>query len=534
MTMFKDTDTILFVSENLLAKQQIEDGIYRKLTTIHSPSEFIEEIEKARSFGRANVIIYKNVSDEFKPMANHFFNVLQVLLNDPELDIVIITIEMDKFLEGRGYFNFGSIDTFTRFAKKHDRIAQMIELQESQNENDRHGAKIIRELMAENEAYEGRVKNTDELEERYQKEIKELEAEIISLEHEINTVYKVELETSSDESERYIEKIKELERKLEIEKKKMEDYTNEANTLRDLNKNLELDLDSVNSYLEDVLSELKVSKKQVQALINENEQNKLMHSKLLNSQVDSEKFAILQKEYANEQKNTLNLKNELNKVLIESKKKDMIINEVRSENAVLRQGDIDLEKLGRTNRLDTHIFERMNVFYFKIIHELPYFNSQILVFRDNLKKLYGDDVTICILKYDEGIDSRLYEGIEVHSTLGDVPRDTDLFLLYPSQRMMTNADDFESKYGTVIFIDFIQSNDYYLDSHSICSYFNVVRYSSDVKRLGLKGHPISVDANSVMKIAFDEAFLSAQVSETKKTFLNQKVLEFMRIINLIQ
>lgn len=534
MALFTEYEDILYLSELLSQKQQIEDGLNRTLTTIRTFSQMIEAFEESSvKHGKVNIILTDSPSEQLNMHYDLIIKSIRALLDNKNLDVVVITIGLSKVFDSDRVYEFGTIPTFVEFARKHERHQRIKELEESVDERDKHGAKLLKELMIEKDALEERYEKLQGKIAEYDELIVNLKAEIQKLNTEIETVYKIELDNKTDASEEYQNEIDELNRQLIIEKKKMEDYTEEANSLRNLNKSLELDLQSVKEYLEDTQNKHSLTKKQVKALQMELEKKDKLYAELNATQVDSEQYAILTSKYQQEEKTRINLEHELNKVNIELRKKEIELNEILIENENLRQGDIDLVESGRTLRFDSHVFDNINLYYFKVIQNLPYFNSHLMEFYNKIKQYYGDKTVICIIKYDEGLDSKQFKGIEVYSNLGNVPRDLEKFILYPSQRMMTNAQDFETKYNNIIVVDYIQSHDYYMDTQSLKRTYNVVRYSDYITEYNLKGLPISLDAKSILDIRHDVRIENANTPLVKQRIISSEVVKMLKQSSLI-
>lgn len=525
--LYKKGEIILYLSDSLPDKEQIEDGLRRELTVVRTVEDFVLGVQDSlMRQSRLNVILTSKPTSDIK--AN--YDGIITGIGDVQAqgyDVLFVTIG----LEGKLHpfeLNFGNITTFISYAREYNRDSHIKDMLNSDNEEDTKQAEIMASLLNEISAKKEHIEELEKSVKEKSQEIVDLKATVTKMEYDVSHRYVHELDLKTTTIERMELEIREITRRLGIEEKKVSTYEKEVNKLREDGINQQTDIYSLQALVQEYKDDIELLRNKIQRLESELERKDEFEKELYSTRIDKEKYIKLTDELNKQRQEKETLQEDLMKEKINHNTTRLKLNDLNDEVMKLRQGDIDISSHGRIPQLDKHTFGTLNLFYFKVIKELPYLKSSLTVLVDTLKEIYGKDTVVCILKYDDGLNSELFDGVEVYGALGDVPRGTSKFLLYPSHKMFTRAEEFEPRFNTVVFIDYMQNTDYYVSTSGVERYYNVVRYSKDVDRLGLRGNKISLESDSILDLRYDKKIVETFTPGLERKLIAQKIDNMLR------
>lgn len=529
MAYFEENEQILYLSTNPIEKQTIEDGINRSLTSVRTVTGLVEEIERdMKRQGRVNVIVTESMGEQFKARLEDIAGALNTFAGTGML--VIIEIGIGKVFKDA--LTFSDILTFVEYVRRERRHVHIDRLVDEGGESEKEGF-LMRELMVEVESYRERVEVLQNKIETKEEEILQVKAEYQALETKVEHVYEIKMANLEKELENLKEELSETTRLLRVEKEKVKEYEEEVNELRSDNKSLELEKESLTVLNNQRRQDVKSKESEIKTLNNTIEKLQDEKTNILMTRVDAEAHVILSKELDESRREYVEMQKKYEDMRIESMVKGHQISDLQTDIAELRKGEFDVQEFGRTTKLDTVKFEMTNVYYIKVITELPYLMSAVKEFYENIKEISPGRSHVMILRNDEGIDNMFYSGIELYGTLGDVRSEDEVFKLYPTRRMFSGAEYFDGKVKNLLVLDFIRSNDYYIETDSVSKYITVVRDSSMIRKYSLKGTAVSLDAGSQYDIRHDDKIEMAVVQNIRKGMIKGKVQRWMRNIGIL-
>lgn len=525
MAYFKENEQLLYLSEDHLEKQTIEDGINRKLTVVRSLKELVEGVEVSKNRqGTITIIVTANMMEVFKAALNNLVKAFPALGED----LQIVEIGIGEVFKGA--LTFVDVLSFVEFVRSERREEYINNLEEKGKEDE---SIHLRELLMEVSSSKERIEMYEEELEEKETQIEQLMSEHQLLKTKVSHVYTIQLKNYEVEVSKLRKELEDLKRLYTIEKEKSRDYEREFSVYRDENKGLELDRNSLTSLLEDRKIEIRGFKREIEkykSSVGRLEKEKI---ELLETRVESEKHVILSMRLDEERNNIRELEKVIESVKIESRKKDFDIADLQEDINDLRKGEEDIRERGRTQILDHYNLKATNLFYFKIITDLPYLMSSLKEFTRILEVKGAGRLHVMILRNDEGLDSIYYEGIELYGQLSDVKESDKVFLLHPTRRMFTGIDKFDDSVDTLVVLDYIRSNKYYLSTDALGKYVTVVNESSMIRKLNLKGTPISLDTGSLLDITYDQRIDVASTQHVRDSLIKKKVETWMKKIDIL-
>lgn len=530
MGYLKEHERLLTLSQDLHEKQQIETGINRYLiavTTIDSLVETVEQ-ETARN-DRVMILVTASMAKIFK---QHLDEVARGLDALTDLGLIqVVEIGIGKVFKNA--MTFSDYVTFIEFCRNEERVEYIQFLENQESEDKKEESRILRELLIERDAANERNDAIKEDLYHAKQEIDRLAADYQALETKVSHVYVIELENAKVQLERQLEVQQEYERLYKLETAKVKDYEAESSMYRSENKSLQLDKQS----LEQVIDERKQTTRGLQAQIRMLEQDieKAEKEKLdiLKSRVDAEVHVKLAQQLEDVREELRKLRTEYHALEMESRKKEFIVAEKTREIEELRKGEDALANIGRSNLLDSVTFKSMNVYYVKVITQLPYLTSALKGLYEAIKKRDGGRTHVCLIAHDEGLNDKIYKNFELYGTLGDVQAKHEHFMLYPSRRMFTGAEKFDANVKSLLVVDFIRSNDYYVSTEAFNRVITVCRDSSMMHLLGLNGTVVALDANSLLDIKHDSRIATASTKDMQQRYIQMKVDAWVKRLDIL-
>ena len=528
MAYFQDNEQILYLSSDKLEKQEIEDGINRKLDLIRTIESLVEEIEgSVARQGRATIIVTDTMADEFNMHLSHLVRAFATM--DKRV-LKIVEIGIGEVFEGA--MTFGDVLSFIEFVRKERRVEYIEEVEAQGTVEAAEEGRVLRELLVEVDAAREKVETYEKHLGEKEEELLRVSADYQKLKTTVSHVYEVEKKNLVHEIEKYEEELSELKRVIKIEREKIKDYEKELGECKSINIGLELDKKSLEGLSDDrkrenraLTSEMKSYKNQIEKLQNEK-------IEIIKSRVDAEEHVLLSKELDKERGEKIELEKDFMQLKVENRKKEFDISGLLEDIEELRMGEDDIQTYGRTQKLDEHKFESMNLIYIKVVNDLPYLMSALKEMVKIIKEQFGGRTHVMVLRNDEGLDGMYYDGMQLYGTIGDVREGDENFLLHPTRKMFTGADKFERNVNTLVVLDYIRSPKYYLSTNAFGRVITVVRDSDMIRKYGLTGTPVSLDSGSLLDIRYDDRIDKADLKQTREAFIRTKVENWLSRIGL--
>lgn len=519
---FPDNEPIWLFTDNMQVKQEIEDGLNRKVMLIRTPDEFVARLGDVRVGNRANtsIIITDSLPTDIQANFSAIVSAIKVLVG-----VKIVEVGIDPvFANAKA---FGTLPGMIRFAQESRRAEQIQEL-------DPNDAKTQLLQGLQNDLHATRVNLNNQLKEvkKLTKEKADLFKGLKDLKGELDTQILPELAHYKDLCEVQEQKLLRLEQDLKIEIEKCKQYLKDKDKLFGENTDLNYKIKAYEGYLESKDLEIKKIKNQknlVEEDLKKVEQEKL---DMLNTLVDEEIHEGIVKELSAERTKVRDLTTKLEQANIQLASKDIKASEMVREINELRKGSTVLSSVGVTTILDSYEMQRTNLVYIKVINELPYHRLAIQYLFDMLAERIKDLSHLAIIRTDEGLDNNYYERVPIVGKVEDVEPIHRVFRLFPNRAMFTGADRFLRNVGLLVVVDYMRNTNYCLNSLAKETYMTMVQRSSDIQKYGLKGAPISLDDDSVFDIQWDSRIANAAVKENRHDLLKLKVQDWIEKLGL--
>lgn len=516
---FGKEEGILLISSNYAEKQKIEDGLNRTVTIIRSVNDLISVVSDLTGVDNtinASVIITAEMPKDVRAGIEDVVDYIETS-EMPAFEIAVGETV-------KGATRFGTIEDFITYSKQQKRKGKISEVTNKEQRT------ILEELQNETEVQRVNISELNEEKAELQETIKELEGKYTTLNTEVETVYKVQLENAQTRLRDVEEQLEELNRMLEVEKNKSEAYRKEKDeALGDLTSN-RFTLQSLRDSYSDKQAELRKTERKLE--ISEETIDKLVKEKedIIRTRVNSEDHVLLSNELDKERDRYKQLEEKVVKMRIDNEKtkheKELLAYEIEQ----YREGNESIEQVGRTLKLDEYRFEHVDLVYIKVIDELPYLKLAVQMFFDKLSQKYENNAHLMILKNDDGLDSQVFENVELRGKLKDVKESDRVFRLFPNPVMFTGASAWENKVGLIVVVDYIKNNTYYLTSRARERYMTVVRREEDKDKYKLKGSAICIQGNSVYDIKHDPRISGSGLKANRHRIVEMKVNKWLENI----
>lgn len=508
---FEDNEGIFLISSNYMEKQQIEDGLNRETERISTVGDLIRAFtDLTTSEGiRASVIITSEIPTEIRKSLEDVRDVLEVS------SIPVFEIGVGEVVEGA--YRFGTINDFLVFVRGNRRKARISEVKDKEQRD------ILQELQLESEARLERIQQLEQEVTTYEERIEEVEGKYDTLKTEVEQVYEVQRDTAVEESKRIEKELGNVTRLYDVEKKKSEQYRLEKDAAIGELTELRLNLTS----LENVIGEKQGEIKKLEAKVKEQHTRiqSIMREKdnILTSKVDAEELVILNKELDKERLRIDELEEEITELEVKNRQVKYEKELIEKEKELLQDGEMELQDLGRTMKLDTYKFNRVNLIYIKVFEWMPYMRLAIEMFFNKLSENVQGRSHLMLMRYDDGMDAEYFRGIPLWSKLRDVPASDRIFRMFPNHVMFQRVSEWEKHVELLVVVDNIKNNQYYLESRAREKYMTVVRRSTDMKQYDLKGSAITIDGESIYDITEDDTIKNSSLEINRRRLLEVKV-----------
>lgn len=515
---FPDNKPIWLFTDKLSVKQEIEDGLNRTVQLIRTPTEFVENLEVVKSGMSADVSVV--ITDSLPTEIQLNFSILvRSMKTLTGWRIAEVGLEDGVF---EGAKTFGTLKEMIRFAQEDRREGQIRELS-----TDDKTKELILSLEVDLGSEKKKVKKLEEEKAELTARNKETALKVKDLEGKIKNELLPDVQKYREQFEEVASKVKNLERAVTLEKEKAQSYAREKDMLLGQNKDLEYDKKGLEHLGREQNEEIKQLKRQINGLHRDLKKAEEDALNIARSRVDAESHAKLATELKKEREGVRRLETELEKLKIEFSSKTYELQHKNQEIAELRKGTEVIHSVGMTNIVDNCTLERTNVVYIKVFNELPYHRLAIQMLYEQLAEKVEGRSHLMILKVDEGLDDKYFEGIPIYGNLGDVPPEDGVFRLFPNRAMFTEVARFARNVGLLVVVDYMQNDQYVVKSNARERYITMVQRSEYIKKFNLKGTPLSLDADSVFDIKWDSRIASSEIQENRHAILRMKVAEWV-------
>lgn len=471
----------------------------------------------------ASAIVFKDLPESIDKQIGEVKRVFDIAKT-----VKVYEIARDPWIE-RAY-KYATLRELVRDAKGLRRSQYIYEL----DPNDKQ--KEVLESLEDELSIE-KKKYTDKEEELFElkKKMQELTIQKNALEDKLKHQIGPEMKQYESQVEEYRRKVEDIETDLASERRKSYEYSIQNNELQTtlvdnkfLIEALEAKLDKSEQIAEDLRIEIGKRDREIREYT-------VRMRQLLSTAVDGEMYAVLEHDLQDKEKRIKELETINHNIQVLQKQTELDNDKLKEQVNLMRNSQMAMEIVGRTTQLDHYQLKTTDLVYIKVIHELPYYRLALSMLFNELKERYGTDkVDFVVIKQDEGMDKELYRGWPLITDFNELDGYTRQYRLHPNTTMFTGINKYEDSIDCILVLDFIQNNDYFLDTLARKSVMTMVRYPQDVKdsRLGLEGSPLSIGPGSIYNLEFDDKIYRAQIRETRHNMVRNKVRDWASRLNI--
>ena len=523
---FPENEPIWVITQHLTVKEDVEDSLNRKTVHIKTVNDLIQAIGDAPKMDGdpiASVLIFKDLPESINANLGQVKAVFDVAKT-----IKIYEIARDQWND-RAY-QYGSLRELAAQAKGLRRSQYIYTL----NADDKQ--KEIMESLEDDIAIE-KAKVQDR-----EKEIAELKRQlenVINENRDLQSKLTYDLGPSMKEKDKMIlelrSRVSKLDTELDAETRKAYDYSIRNNELMNEQTNSKYTIEALQSKLskEEQLSDS--LRQEIENRDNDIRDSHRRMQEIIASTVDGERVAVIEKDIRKKDQRIMELENELKMVNINVRESEIDNNQLKEQIRLMRNSQKSMEIIGRTTQLDHFNLKKTDLVYIKIVDSLPYFKLAATYLFEELQERYGEQfVNMVIIKQDEGLDDQLFKGIPVVQDFTELDGTTTTYRLHPHATMFTGLDLYESEIDCLFVIDYIQNDDYLLDSLSRKEVMTMVRYPDMIKdhRLGLKGTALSLGPGSIYDLTFRPDIQRSNMRETRHNMVRRSVRQWSDNLNI--
>lgn len=523
---FPENEPIWVITSYLNEKEDIENGLNRNTTRLKNINDILINAESSLREGQpcASLIITEHLPVDIESRLSEVVKALNLM---PK--VKVYEINRDPL------FNYaeeiGSIRQLILLSRDKTRSEN---IKTFDNPDDKQ-AEIMRSLEADIAVLEKKLEDLNKEKDNEEKEKIEAVKRLKELVVEVKQRYLPDVDRYRKLSEQLEKNLTDLRVDIEQEKNKTEKYRVEKDTHVNRVVNLEFDVKALQKKLDAKTKRIELLEREVNRKEAQINQVVIERDKMLGSMVEEEQTILLAKELKAERTEKEKAYGEIDTLRIESREKQYTIQELERENSNLRQGSDSISSTGRTSLLDNQVLSKTDLIYIKVIDNLPYHRLAIKMLFDLLNnRKYNKKGCLILLKNDEGLDHVKFKGVDVVGDLDGISYGTETVRLYPSSSMFTGYESFENDYDFVMVVDYIQSNNYYLDTRARSHFMTMVQASHLVNEIkGLKGTPLSVDSESIFNLNYDSTIATAAFKENRHSTLMNKVNQWYYKLNIV-
>jgi len=510
-SFFRKNEGILLVSEGYGIKQEIEDGLNREITAVHTTSQLIDIITTLSTDEgvNASVILTKETPKE---VSKNFKDVVKLL---EVSQVPVFEIGIGETVKGA--YHYDDVLDFLRFARYQKRKSQIGDVKDAEQRT------ILEELQFETENKDTVIQELNEKIEETEKEMDSISSEYETLKKEVEMVYEKERDDALEVKAHLEEQLDEISRRFENEKIKNEQYRDEKDEALNELTELKVERTSYTRAYRRKEEEIRKLKRELQNKEDQIREEIKEKEKLFSSRVDSEEHIILSKKMENEKKVSERLEKDIAKLYVELNTRKFENERLEETIKEMREGEEHLENIGRTLNVDKYEFEKVDLIYIKVFEDLPYFRKATKLFYEKVAEKYEGTSHLVILKHDDGLDGEYFSGVPLYSKVRDIPDDEGIVRMFPNPYIFTGANRWERDIEMVMIVDYMKNDEYYATTKATERVMTTVRRFEDIEDYGLKGSPIALDGRTVFDIKYDSKIDGSRVASNRERLLSEKV-----------
>lgn len=524
---FPDREPIWVITDRLSEKEDLENGFNRETIRLMNIDDLIINAEASLIKGQphASLIITEHLPTGVE---QHFREVVKALNLMP--NVKVYEINRDPVFEYG--VEMGSIRQLIVLSKDKTRSETIKEFTDPTDKQ----ADIMRSLEEDIVILKSQLEDEKKAKGKVEEEKKEALRRLKEMASEVKNRYLPDKERFKKLADQLQNELDGVKIDLEQEKSKTNKYRKEKDEALDRETNLEYAVKALENRIKNKDERIELLNAEVARKEKEINKVVLERDRVLGTMVEEEQALLLETHLKEEREEKERALGEVESLRVSVREKEFNINELERTISNLRQGNDSVKNTGRTNLLDTQRLQNTDLVYIKVIDHLPYHKLAIKMLFDLLNnKKYNQRGCMIILKNDEGLDHENFKGINVVGDLDDLHREADIVRLYPSTSMFSGIESFENEYDFVLVLDYIQSNQYYLDTNARSHFMTMVKSSDRVQKIsGLKGSPLSIDSDSIFSLRFDPAIGNAAFKENRHNALFNKVHQWYLKLNVTQ
>lgn len=372
--------------------------------------------------------------------------------------------------------------------------------------------------------YEQATQNITELEDKLaqaQADIKQLEGKVAYYEQKINEADEMSANAKQTVQDN-TQKVDNLTTALDKARAKVSE---QEDMIIDLNAKIEGEKRTVT----ELSSQNNILSVQIQDKEAELQEAREQNQRLLSAKTEVEGMGELRNNY-----NAVLEKNEALNKTIQTLTQDKVvmqneINKLSDDNENIRKGYRDYSQVGYSNVFQEINLDKTNVLYFKVLDNLPFHRFYIQKVAENIRKLATNShVVTCMMKVDQGNDrERFGADYTFISDLSGINASHDNYYLIPSKRMGENTKMFEQQDVILIFVDYIDNDQYYVNTNGLIDYYHIDKDSRKARAIyNVKGLPISYDHNTISDIKYNRT-LQNKTTENQNEYFDDRVVEII-------
>lgn len=520
---FPDNEPIWYIGDSLSDRKELNEALNRESVKIDNLDELIHNVEMSLVNGEphASLVIMNRIPNELQE-------------NLTQLKTALDIMEYVKVYEiGR--------DPLFEFGQEVPSIFKLKELSfdrtRSKNINlytdptDKQ-AEILKSLELDLITSRNKeVELREELEKLENEKIK-LENMVKELSFDIDEKYLAKINKLNDQIEDLEDSMTNLSIDLETERNKTQQYAKDLAEKTALISEKEYELKASDYRVKDRENKIDRLKKEKSKLEETIERLEIEQRKLISTSVDEEMVVVLQESLETEQLQKKLLEDDVESLNIDLKNREYEIKNLQNTISQIRNGESEIATVGRTYNLDTGTLNKTTLIYIKVFEELPYLRMYCNDLFKLLSERHYNNSLMIVIKNDDGLDSKVFNGLGLLSNFNDLEINKNMYRLYPSSTMFSGLEQIDNDFDLLFVVDYIKSKDYYLDSTSRKTYMTSVSHSKKINEYDLRGLPISLDNDSVLDIKYDSEIANSSMKENRQLFVTKKVADWYKKLNI--
>lgn len=529
--MFDETRTAVYLGTDKVLKQVLEDSLNLDLEKVEQTRDLASVIGDVE--GRnLSIILTNHISSSLRANYEQITDILKELI-DKDLNTVVIELGLEGKVLPNNPKVFRFVDEVDLIKNKR-REARGGTVRKAKEEGLTEYIVAYKEFEQEIEELKGKIGKLNDTYERLEEEYKvlrrnnssqdsratQLENEREGMERRIEELEEL-LEEKTSDSERYHMELEDLRVRFSVTEEERNSFMYDKKGLENQNRKKE----RINEGLKHEIKDLKITIRELKE-----SKEDLIHRMSGFDKYQGVEEMIQKLEEDNEK--TRREKTELN---VKYNEKVMQYEDLQERLEDLKKDSTEIESIGRSLGMDKCKMKNVSIYYFKIINELPYFNTYLQTFIKLLNDK-GDSgiIKTMIIRYDEGFDAEYFEGINIYSNLNNASEGLDrTFRLFPSRKMFLGVEEFEDTVDTIVVLDYTKNRNYYVDTNGYARRFVVVNNSKIKSKLNIEGNEISLGEKSKLDMTFDKEISNARVSETKRRLVETKIYKWMKSMEIL-